>query len=98
MATILSRNQTRTLWGVTLQSGREEPTLLGIEWYPHPLVPWYDGEPKGTMLFTARRYARAWCAKKNAVYGAYPEGHVCRAWKFRAVRVEQVTTWKKGKS
>jgi hypothetical protein len=76
------------------QFRHEAPRLLEQAWHPdwreHPSA--YTGEPGRTLVFCTRKDARAWCRERTAFYGAYPEGHVCRFWWFRPVRVvERVT-------
>jgi hypothetical protein len=78
-------------WGVALTTGRSRrPVLLGCGW----LEDWadryqraYPGEPLRVLLFTRRAQARAWCRVQQARYASRPRGDICRAWRFRPVRV-----------
>lgn len=84
-------------WGVTFQSRNtphEPPILIGRLWTSDGLtdVKYPDYEPGRALLFHRRHQARTWCAAKNAGYAAYPEGHICRAWRMRVVRVRETVT------
>lgn len=85
----------RRYWGVMFWSPFGALGPLGIGWLDGGWPPArYPGEPGRAMLFLARREARAWCQQKAAFYSKYPDGHVCRAWRFRPVKVrEHVTVW-----
>lgn len=76
----------RTLWGVAL----DKVGPLGTGWESSvPLGRRYPGEPGRALLFATRALARAWCQNKHAFYATYPDGHTCRAWHFRVVRVRE---------
>ena len=77
----------RRLWGVT----RDKNGPLGTGWH-HREIEFYDGEPCRPLLFTSRAAARCWCAQKHASYADRPVGDICRAWRFRAVRVRERIT------
>ena len=77
----------RRLWGV--ESDGAGP--LGMGWH-YREIRFYDGEPGRALLFTTRAAARRWCAQKHASYANRPVGDICRAWRFRAVRVRERIT------
>jgi hypothetical protein len=90
----------RVLWGVRFvdtsqliaRPGRREGMLLGQGW-DNVRPGTYEGEPTRALLFTTRKLARAWCQRKQTFYRTYPDGHVCRSWRFQPVRArERVTT------
>ena len=86
----MRRGWDRQLWGVMFRGGRDEIGPIGTLWNdryhaPNP----YHGEPPRALLFTTRGAARAWCAMKMMEYRHYPEGHACRKWKVRPVRVRE---------
>lgn len=79
----------RKQWGVVLDGAG----LLGEGWGDRALVEAlakaHPHGPTRPLLFVARRHARDWCAAQHAKYAAHPEGHICRAWRFRPVRVQE---------
>jgi hypothetical protein len=81
------RGWDRRLWGAE----KIGLGLLGVGWHIQR-VEYYEAEPLRALLFTTRRAARAFCQQTNARYAAYPDWHVCRAWRFRPVRVRERVT------
>ena len=80
----MSSSWDRRLWGIE----KIGLGLLGVGW--HVLrSDAYEDEASRALLFTTRRSARAWCRAAHAKYRAYSDGHVCRAWRFRVVRVRE---------
>lgn len=71
----------KKLWGVV--SGNR---LLGRMWHSVKPTP-YPGEPSHALTFCTRTQAREWCREQDRKYAQYPEGHVCRSWRFHPVRV-----------
>jgi hypothetical protein len=67
---------------------RRDGVLIGQSWYPREEA--YPGEPSRALVFRTRALARAWCRDQMAEYAAYPEGHVCRAWRVRPVAVREL--------
>lgn len=83
---------TRRYWGVMFVSPGGTRGPLGNLWADGLSVARYPGEPGRTLLFIRRAAARAWCRSKMATYTKYPDGHICREWRFRPVQVcERVT-------
>lgn len=80
----------RKLWAVELTTPHDK-TLIGALWAidADRTEAYYDGEPTRALLFTSRRLARHWCANEMASYRDYSDGHPCRSWKFRPVRVTE---------
>ena len=82
----------RWRWGVV----KVGTGLLGERWGGPALIEAlakvHPHGPTRPLLFVTRRHARAWCAAQHAKYAAYPEGHICRAWRFRPVRVRESWT------
>ena len=81
-------------WGVMLLSnhGKEWNELLFKDWHGDCQKRRYAGEPAEPLLFTTRRQAEEWAQQQREYYGTYPDGHVCRAWRFRVVRVRKTVT------
>jgi hypothetical protein len=89
------RPWSRRFWGITLRPVRpsDQPRLIGAVWDVEvrdaiAREPRLGQAPSRALLFRTRREARTWCARTQAEYRrAYPEGHLCRVWVFRPVRV-----------
>ena len=86
----------RLLWGVEHYSVepkrdrriKDRLSVLGVAWAENA-APLYGGEPARCLLFMTRATARAWCRVKHEFYASYPEGHLCRYWCFRPIRVRE---------
>lgn len=83
----------RLLWGVSFTGStgaKDGLDILSTGWHASSPSSRYTGEPSRTLLFVTRAHARAWCRVKEAYYAdQYPAGHLCRKWRFRAVRVRE---------
>lgn len=78
----------RKFWGVEFCNSRGEVHLLCTLWGKGGRdQASYTGEPARALLFCTRAQAREWCAARRAGYANYPDHHVCRAWRWRVVRV-----------
>ena len=85
----------RKLWGVEMSTGRSDPILIGSAWGAWEGLmesrQYYVGEPTRPLLFTARSQARQFCRERMAQMAEdYPEGHICRKWRYRPVRVREM--------
>lgn len=81
----------RRLWGVTLTSRTAAPTIIGATW-DSSRPEQYAGEPPRALVSRTLLDARAWCQSKHDFYAKYPDGHVCREWRFRPIRVRERIT------
>lgn len=79
----------RLLWGIVMtgSDGRRTGPLWGGLAVSHPTPRWI-GEPGWPLLFKTRTAARAWDKSQHDFYKTYPDGHLCRKWRFRVVRIE----------
>ena len=86
----------RLLWGVELYSvdpnrdrrRQDLIRLLGSSWADHA-ARFYEGEPSRCLLFMTRAAARAWCQGRHEFYASRPYSLLCRAWRFRPIRVRE---------
>jgi hypothetical protein len=78
------KDASQLTWGVVLR----DSGLLWSEW-AGVCPPRWKGEPSSPLLFRTRREAYDWTRAKHAFCAKYPDGHVCRKWKFRVVWVKQ---------
>jgi len=89
----LTREWSRTFWGVKFTSSLDEnPILLGSIWRIEKTIP-YPDEPTRPMLFRTRAAARKWCKEQMEKNSKRTD---CLAgWKFMPVKVrEQVYAMK----
>jgi hypothetical protein len=77
----------RLLWGIEFRSLYSEPSLTCMP--TSQVAVHFSGEPARAWLFRTRKEARAACAERHAFYATYPDGHVCRDWRYAAVRVRE---------
>ena len=64
---------------------------LGTSWGQARLDT-YPGGVARVLLFRTRSAARRWADAQHAKYADCPDGHRCRAWRFRVVRVRERVT------
>ena len=86
---------TRLHWGIAFTGAhtKDEPMLIGEAWCQQRQADILASKAIGDapirpLLFTRRKAAREWCRERHEFYRTnYTDGHTCRLWRFRPVRI-----------